>query len=64
MNDDKNEPTPQPARPKRSDVLAIASKSFADPRTVERWMRGAPVRYLVGERLGKAARELGIEAPR
>jgi hypothetical protein len=61
---DAHEPALKPARPNRSHVLAIASKSYCDPRTVERWMMGGNVRRLASERLAKAAKELKIEVVR
>jgi len=64
MQNEHDEPALKPARPNRSHVLAIAGRSFTDPRTVERWMTGGNVRQLARERLSKAAKELGIEVLR
>ena len=43
----------------REQVLIIAAKAAADPRTVERLLRGEQVRGTVRERIEIAARELG-----
>ncbi len=47
----------------RQEILQIAAKALADPRTVERWARGEPIRGMALERVERAAKELRIKRP-
>lgn len=56
-----------PVLPKKADyatLMAVAGDATCDPRTVERWLEGLPVRDLVRLRIEEAARKRGLKPRR
>jgi hypothetical protein len=47
-------------RPRRDMVYAIAGLASCDPRTVERYLTGHPIRLLVAERIHDAQLRLEL----
>jgi hypothetical protein len=41
-------------------ALRLAGLAGCDPRSALAWLRGRPIRGLAGERIERAARELGV----
>jgi hypothetical protein len=56
-----------PVLPKGTDyatLMAVAGEATCDPRTVERWLQGLPVRDLVRLRIEEAAKRRGLKQRR
>lgn len=49
------------AKPRPIDVMRIAVAAEADPRTVQKFLRGKAVRGMVEDRIGRAVASLGLE---